>query len=264
MRGQALRGNGDEVDEQFWARAAADQAAGLRAMEDGDESTCTRCSAVGTPDDIAAGNGAVPFNTQFFHDDYDDGPGFDDVYDGDMPTGADAADAQEEDLLASTQGQTRRIRPQAVNYAKRAKRVDVRKLKENIWKNLDIIVAHSEDKEDDDDDDVQVCPLTRAVRPIFLTLSPLQDDRPPTDPAEARGFSQVIDGLKQSYPKDKMEEISSSFCFICLLHLANEQGLKIAKDGAAGEGEDEDDLNRSVGDLRTLQVFRDPTATRSA
>ena len=24
-----------------------------------------------------------------------------------------------------------------------------------------------------------------------------------------------------------MEEISTSFCFICLLHLANEQGLKI-------------------------------------
>lgn len=30
-----------------------------------------------------------------------------------------------------------------------------------------------------------------------------------------------------SYPKEKMEEISTSFCFICLLHLANEQGLKL-------------------------------------
>ena len=30
-----------------------------------------------------------------------------------------------------------------VNYAKRAKRVDVRKLKENIWKGLDIIVPDS-------------------------------------------------------------------------------------------------------------------------
>jgi hypothetical protein len=26
-----------------------------------------------------------------------------------------------------------------------------------------------------------------------------------------------------------MEEISTSFCFICLLHLANEQGLRIQK-----------------------------------
>ena len=34
-------------------------------------------------------------------------------------------------------------------------------------------------------------------------------------------------GLEKSYPKDKLEEISTSFCFICLLHLANEQGLKL-------------------------------------
>lgn len=27
-----------------------------------------------------------------------------------------------------------------------------------------------------------------------------------------------------------MEEISTSFCFICLLHLANEQGLKLESD----------------------------------
>ncbi|KZV96402.1 barren [Exidia glandulosa HHB12029] len=233
MRGQAMRGNGEEVDEHFWARAAAEQAAGLRAQEDGDET----------------GGGAIPFNTQFFHDDYDDGPGFDDVFDGDMATGVDATDVgQEEDLLAATQGQTRRVRPQAVNYSKRAKRVDVRKLKENIWKNLDIVVAHSDDRDKDESED------------------DVQDDRPPTDPSEARVFSDVIDGLKQSYPKEKMEEISSSFCFICLLHLANEQGLKILKnENEEMDGEEGDDgLNRPVGDLRTLQVFRDPTATRAA
>jgi condensin complex subunit 2 len=37
----------------------------------------------------------------------------------------------------------------------------------------------------------------------------------------------VITGLQRSYPREKMEEISTSFCFICLLHLANEQGLKL-------------------------------------
>jgi condensin complex subunit 2 len=83
--------------------------------------------------------GAVPFNTQFFHDDDDDGPGFDDGFDGDIgdvpPNGVDPG---EQDLLAETQGQQRRVRPIAVNYTKRAKRVDVRKLKENIWKGLQI------------------------------------------------------------------------------------------------------------------------------
>ena len=90
---------------------------------------------------ISAVNGdAVPFNTQFFHDDFEDGPGFDD--DGESPS---MAEPGEQDLLAATQGQTRRVRPQFVNYTKRAKRVDVRKLKENIWKGLDIVVPETED-----------------------------------------------------------------------------------------------------------------------
>lgn len=40
MRGQRVRfnENGDEVDENFWAQAAADQAAGRNVDEDGDES----------------------------------------------------------------------------------------------------------------------------------------------------------------------------------------------------------------------------------
>jgi condensin complex subunit 2 len=81
---------------------------------------------------MPAGDGsAIPFNTQFFHDDYDDGPGFD----GDL---AGTADPGEQDLLAETQGKRRRVQPKFVNYAKRAKRVDVRKLKDNIWKGLKI------------------------------------------------------------------------------------------------------------------------------
>lgn len=90
----------------------------------------------------AAHGGAIPFDTQFFHDDYDDGPGFDDLYDGDPPPDAAGIDgeAEEAELLAAAEGQARRIRPEAINYTKRAKRVDVRKLKENIWKSLDIVV----------------------------------------------------------------------------------------------------------------------------
>lgn len=65
-----------------------------------------------------------------------------------MSVGAVDVDAGEQDLLASTQGQTRRVRPEFVNYAKRAKRVDVRKLKDNIWKGLDI-VSKTKVKEDE-------------------------------------------------------------------------------------------------------------------
>lgn len=94
---------------------------------------------------ISGGDAPVPFNTQFFNDD-DDGPGFDDPYEGDGD-GIVPEDAGEQDLLAATQGITRRVQPESVNYAKRAKRVDVRKLKENIWKGLDIKVSGKEQEE---------------------------------------------------------------------------------------------------------------------
>jgi condensin complex subunit 2 len=33
--------------------------------------------------------------------------------------------------------------------------------------------------------------------------------------------------LPSVYPKQQMDDISTSYCFICLLHLANEKGLVI-------------------------------------
>lgn len=98
--------------------------------------------------DIPGGDAPVPFNTQFFNDD-DDGPAFDDIYEGDGD-GVVPEDAGEQDLLAATQGMTRRVRPEFVNYAKRAKRVDVRKLKENIWKGLDIKIPRNKEEQDDE------------------------------------------------------------------------------------------------------------------
>ncbi|KAJ7132119.1 condensin complex subunit 2/barren [Mycena epipterygia] len=231
MRGQKVRYNEDgdgEVDENFWAQAAADQAAG----RDGD--------------DEDASGGAIPFNTQFFHDDYDDGPGFDDGYDDGEGGGAPEVEPGEQDLLAATQGKTRRVKPEFVNYAKRAKRVDVRKLKDNIWKGLDIVVSQPKEEEDSMDVD--------------------PNEQEPTDPSEARVFSSVISGLQRSYPREKMEEISTSFCFICLLHLANEQGLKLestADDSAPMETVVEEDVKK-VGNIWDLKIYRDPNATQSA
>lgn len=53
-----------------------------------------------------------------------------------------------------------------------------------------------------------------------------------------------------------MEEISTSFCFICLLHLANEQGLKL--ESAVKEEEDEivpeEVIEQKVGDIWDINV----------
>lgn len=74
-----------------------------------------------------------------------------------------------------------------------------------------------------------------------------------------------------------MEEISTSFCFICLLHLANERGLKlevgesedriIPDDDDEYDGEKDEEVRREerkVGDIWSLNVYRDPGAVSSA
>jgi len=156
----------------------------------------------------------LPFQTQWLGDDDNEAPDFDEVEDGG------------DDLLAATQGQLKRVRPETVNYAKRAKRVDVKKLKETIWKELE---------------EVSVQPETPAISES-------------TPQPESENFTSVISGLRRTYPKDKMEEISTSFCFICLLHLCNEKGLGIEKLGAATD--DDSEVKLSVGGLQDLRVFR--------
>ncbi|KAH9995599.1 condensin complex subunit 2/barren [Russula vinacea] len=230
MRGQraSLNENGDgEVDENFWAQAAADQAAG-RATSDGEE----------------AGDGSsIPFNTQFFHDDYDDGPGFDDGFDGDLPG---TADPGEQDLLADTQGRTRRVRPEFIKYTKRAKRVDVRKLKDNIWRGLKIPTSDDQQPADTEGMDID------------------RDALGVTNSEDARTFDEVIVGLQRSYPGDKLAEISTSFCFICLLHLANERGLKLETGDDAPSAVPEVKESERVGNIWSLKVYRDMNATPAA
>jgi condensin complex subunit 2 len=88
-----------------------------------------------------------------------------------------------------------------------------------------------------------------------------------TDPNEAREFTEVITGLRNSYPNDKMDEISTSFCFICLLHLANEEGLQIndpdkeeSKRSAGLDANEEEfeGVETKVGDIWSLKVIPSP------
>jgi condensin complex subunit 2 len=85
----------------------------------------------------------------------------------------------------------------------------------------------------------------------------VDSDKPLTDPSEARQFSQVINGLQKTYPKEKMEDISTSFCFICLLHLANEQGLKLESTVMEDDGLVEDEgevMEHKVGEIWNINV----------
>ena len=39
-----------------------------------------------------------------------------------------------------------------------------------------------------------------------------------------------MNNLQGVYPKQAMADISTSYCFICLLHLANEKGLVLSNE----------------------------------
>lgn len=57
-----------------------------------------------------------------------------------------------------------------------------------------------------------------------------------------------MNDLQGVYSKPMMEDISTSYCFICLLHLANEKGLVINK----------------TPELRDLEIRKDFTAEITA
>jgi condensin complex subunit 2 len=65
--------------------------------------------------------------------------------------------------------------------------------------------------------------------------------RPPTpapevpEKDEVLKFTNVMQNLQSVYPKQAMNDISTSYCFICLLHLANEKGLVIEKQEGLSE-----------------------------
>ena len=57
-------------------------------------------------------------------------------------------------------------------------------------------------------------------------------------------FTEVVNSLQKVYPKQAMADISTSYCFICVLHLANEKGLVI----------------KGNETLTDLEIEKDPTA----
>ncbi|KAG4305649.1 hypothetical protein PORY_001205 [Pneumocystis oryctolagi] len=92
---------------------------------------------------------------------------------------------------------TFKTRTDQLNYARITKRVNVKQLKENIWAELKF----------------------ENMNKDHISYS--------TPKKTERKFTDVVKGLKNVYSKKEMDDISTSFCFICLLHLANEKGLII-------------------------------------
>ncbi|KAK9236833.1 condensin complex subunit 2/barren [Lipomyces kononenkoae] len=103
----------------------------------------------------------------------------------------------------------RKFKTDYVNYARVAKKVDVKKLKDNLWRTLDY------DRQSPQEMTADEAPGKKPLRPEVLVEQ------------EPKYLSGIVGSLKDMYPAKAMADISTSFCFICLLHLANEKGLDI-------------------------------------
>ncbi|CDK29295.1 unnamed protein product [Kuraishia capsulata CBS 1993] len=83
----------------------------------------------------------------------------------------------------------KKARDDYMDYAKVAKRVDVSALKRKIWRNLEKSEMSNGDKQD---------------------------------------FTNMVQEVAATYPDTKRKDLSTSYFFICLLHLANERGFDIS------------------------------------
>ncbi|KAI9655644.1 MAG: hypothetical protein M1831_004796 [Alyxoria varia] len=193
-----------EMDEAFWARRHQDAAESMAAEE--------QARAQGD------------YDANFFQDDalgapvgMDDDEEFADAREGFSPAvegdpaqpmdpngGILAPDSQQDGFGSQLVTQSRRLRPEYVQYARVAKKVDVRRLKEEMWRGIDVEENANQDQ----------TPSEKTPAP---SLSRQGDG--------SLRFTSVINSLQSVYPKQAMEDISTSYCFICLLHLANERGL---------------------------------------
>lgn len=251
-------GNGDahenvpegEMDQAFWAA----QKAPMQSIEGNDQ------------------DGGLPqgdYDANFFQDDgLPFAGGLDD--DDDIDEFADARDHFSPDRAMDTIGatgafngltvtnpadlafgtmlvtQNRRVRPEYVNYARVAKKVDVRRLKEELWKGLDM-----EKLESVSSALLSTVASGDADRLHKVPPPPVQEDGsaeppPSSDANPTLKFTEVMNDLQKVYPRSVMDDISTSYCFICLLHLANEKGLSIEKTPELLELEIRKDWNAEV------------------
>ncbi|CAO1602084.1 hypothetical protein XANCAGTX0491_005716 [Xanthoria calcicola] len=218
-----------EPDEAYWARK---------------ESTD---QAIANDEDSRHGN----YDANFFQDDGlvapGGGPGDDDDFadaretfsldaEGDPGVGLGAMDGMLSNTNGSQEGgfgtqlvtQSRRLRPEYVQYARVAKKVDVRRLKEEMWRGIGF-------------DKVQTLgsmfwePRTDRCIQEATEQTSVSPGSPVTAEYPTMKFTSVVNDLQQVYPKQAMADISTSYCFICLLHLANEKGLTLGNEPGLAE-----------------------------
>ena len=143
--------------------------------------------------------------------------------DGAPPPMGDMLDGNQEATFgAQLVAQSRRVRPEYVQYARVAKKVDVRRLKEEMWRGTGYEEVRNRGLAN------IVFTMLNFVQPLPLQ-TPSKPTAVPVKHAEdgSLKFTDLMNNLQGVYPKQAMADLSTSYCFICILHLANEKGLML-------------------------------------
>ncbi|RAL06267.1 condensin subunit BRN1 [Aspergillus ibericus CBS 121593] len=252
-------GNG-EMDEAFWANHKAEDVAASDERAQG----AYDANFFADDDGLAFPNGFG------LGDDDDDNLPFADAREmlsppADGPPGTSAGDAAGAsgltallNMVGAAPGSTqngggfgsqlvtqggRRARPDYVAYARVAKKVDVRRLKVEMWKGMGerlISSTHFDPVPQAEDAAISAREVEQQATEAEAQAVPPPVDSNPEPGAQDEGqaneslrFTQIMNSLKTVYPRDTLRDISTSFGFICLLHLANEQGLVLRNDDAS-------------------------------
>lgn len=111
------------------------------------------------------------------------------------------------------------FKPTYINFSKVAKRVDVKLLKNNLWQILKNDSIFNDDGLKDD--------KIKKFEDYIEQQSEQQTEGETEITGPFTKFSDILGNLDSMYPKETKGDLSTSFCFICLLHLANENGFSI-------------------------------------
>ena len=109
----------------------------------------------------------------------------------------------------------RRARPEYVNFSRIAKRVNVKLLKDNLWRGI-----KEEDEEKENEEEKQKEKEEKEKEKE-------EEQNKEKEPSTEKTFTQVVESISKMYSPEEKKDLSTSFCFICLLHLANEHSLTV-------------------------------------
>ncbi|KAF2212564.1 hypothetical protein CERZMDRAFT_58845 [Cercospora zeae-maydis SCOH1-5] len=216
-----------DVDEAYWAARGAEDPQRPHPMDSDDGIQGDYDANFFQDDGLPMAGGPMDDDEDDFADAREHfSPGADDAA-GPVGAGIDSVGGPTEGGVsgdafgANLVAQSRRTRPEYVQYARVAKKVDVRRLKEEMWRGIGY-------------EQGSVQPLPNFTS---RTRSTLPSPQTPTarrsipalslDDKSTLRFTDIMNNLQHVYPKQQMSDISTSYGFICLLHLANEKGLVI-------------------------------------